>query len=134
MYDFYLTNGDLTIQDSKVITCDKDKLLYQMALCRIMSIKTDWFGDGIGCDLEQYFGSFLSEDLVKTIENAITSNLTYDGLTTKENIYITNEYIKNTHILKLNVYIQSVVDTTKAFCINVILDIIKNNLTLEGGE
>lgn len=134
MFDFGLTNGDLTVEDGNVISCDKDKLLYQMALCRITSIKSDWFGDGIGCDLEQYFGSFLTEELIKSIKDNIITNLTYDNLTKKESIYITSEYIESTHILKLNVYIQSVVDTTKSFCINVILDIIKNSMILEGGE
>lgn len=124
--------GDFVLTDEKIHQVDEDMERYQMALCRIKSIRADWFNDHIGADLEKFLGMPVNTENDTAIRQTIVNALTFDRYFLEEDIFIKILYSKNNrNRAKITVYIKTL-NGKGAYTINANLDLVKGFMAVGG--
>lgn len=126
MLDIAITeDGDLLIDamNKDLYAIGTDDLRAQMAMCRIKSIKKDWFIDHIGSDLEEILGMPSTVATQKLGADKIFQALTIDSLFNVDEIYIVAESSNHTSI-NYQVYLKNI-NKDSAILIEVDLDLVK---------
>lgn len=135
MLDIAITEkGDFSIANlltKDFLTIDGDSLRVQMAMCRIKSIKKDWYIDHIGSDLEEIFGFPNNVDTQRLGASKIFKAITIDELFDSDEIYIVGEGVNNTGI-NYKVYLKNK-DEDSSTLIEVELDLV-NGINIKIGE
>lgn len=126
MFDIAITeDGDLLFDTTNkdLYEINGDDLRLQMAMCRIKSIRRDWFKDNIGANMEEILGLPCTVDTQNLGSKMIISSLTFDGLFKSNEIYIVSESVKNTGI-NYKVYIKDL-GKESSVLIELELDLVK---------
>lgn len=134
MFDLAITpDGDILFNtDTKEVNIVEDDMYRtQMAMCRIKSIKKDWFVDAIGADLEAVLGMPNTSDTLKLCISKITNAITFDSLYIIDEVYV-DCVIVNPVSYILNVYLRTI-DGTASTLIATSIDLVKGiNIKLGG--
>jgi len=87
--DLYLSpEGDLVIRSGDLRAVTENEYLLQSARSRIKSIKSDWFYDHIGADLESILGEPNTREISDLGKAKIITALTEDDMFTLDDVYI----------------------------------------------
>lgn len=123
MIDFSLDElGEFSLdEDNKLNEVSEDELRKQIAFCRIKSVTTDWFGDKVGADLEQFLGYPNTTNTLSKVLYSITESLTNDNFIKNEDIYIIPKATERA--ISFLVFINKIYDEGPLI-INVTLDIV----------
>ena len=83
--DFYIDECGDIVKDK---ICDNvNRYKYQQVFCRLKSIKGDFYGTNIGCNLESYIG-VITNSKMSSIISSITEDLLILGVIGKNDIYM----------------------------------------------
>lgn len=98
--DFKIDDFGELIPDEEV---EGNEYRLQQVKCRIKSIKENWFVDKTGCDIEKYFGAFVTPQ-IKAITTEVIDNLVEKNLIDKTDIYISieNDYKSVSNRMKVH--------------------------------
>ena len=101
-FDFsFLPEGDIIVDENNhdIKTSSDYDLKIALAYNRIKSITHDWFVDNIGANLEELIGRPCTIANVKYGKQKIIESLTYDGLWSEEDVYVSSKIENNTRII-----------------------------------
>lgn len=131
--DFALTQeGDLSQSPSgNLEIVQNDHLKVQNAHCRVQSVKSDWYMDNVGANLESLIGLPNETDTVELGKTLITSALTEHGLYQSDDIYIEVEEVRLT-VLRYLVYLKTA--ERRARLLQVTVDALDGVTVKEGGQ
>lgn len=131
--DFALTKeGDLSQSHSGHLNIvKKDDLKLQNAHCRVQSVKSDWYMDNVGANLESLIGLPNETDTIELGKTLIRSSLTEHGLYRPDEIYIEVESVRVT-VLQYLVYLKT--EDRRASLLRVTVDALEGVTVEEGGQ
>lgn len=130
--DFALTKeGDLCLSSSGSLEIvQHDDLKMQSAHCRMQSVKTDWYLDQIGANLESLIGLPSDSDTIELGKALMTSALTEHGLYSSDEIYIEVQSVRPVSLGYL-VYLKTA--ERRARLLQVTIDALEGVTIKEGG-
>ncbi|URZ09233.1 hypothetical protein [Clostridium felsineum] len=135
MFDLAITEyGDFILNsiNNELCTVDTDALKFQRALCRLKSIKNDWFSYAVGANIEDVVGMPRSKNTLRLIKNKIVKILTFDSLYASHDIYI--EMINKVFMgYEMNIYLKNQDEKSSNFII-LNIDLIKGMGIKIGGK
>jgi hypothetical protein len=121
--DLFITeDGDLVISDNDLKTVSGDSFREQSAINRIKSVKSDWFYDNVGADMEEILGEPNTREVAEIGKNKIISVLTEDNLFEIDEVFVKVVPIKKYSLLYM-VAIKS--NSGSPIAINVKLDLVR---------
>lgn len=119
------SDGDLLLDGTTKDFCtvEEDDLRSQAALCRIKSIKKDWFIDNIGSDLESILGEPNNDTIRKYAADKIFEALTVDNLFEAHEVFI-EASSSDPKSFNLEIYLKNL-RNNKSTLITLELDLVK---------
>lgn len=138
-FDFgFLPEGEIIVDNEShdIIKAVDNELKIQFAINRIKSISNDWFIDKIGADLEELVGRPCTSEIAEYGKDKIVNSLIFDGMWTRDDIFIRAEIKNNTNItytIYLKVY-QVDTEDTYSYEVTTTLDLVKGVFIKFGWE